>query len=88
MNTSYGVVAEQYRKRIRHFLAQQLPAGWNGIAEIRESERSEWLERWRLLLDENGLLAPAWPSEYGGGGLSAIEHIVMMEELSSIFGNA
>lgn len=82
MNTSYGVIAEQYRKRIRHFLAQQLPAGWNGIAEIRESERSGWLERWRLLLDENGLLAPAWPSEYGGGGLSAIEHIVMMEEFT------
>ena len=82
MNATYGMGAEQYRKGIRDFLAEKLPAGWNGIAEIPEPERVEWLEKWRVLLNENALLAPAWPSEYGGGGLSAIEHVVMMEEFT------
>lgn len=82
MNATYGMGAEQYRKGIRDFLAEKLPAGWNGIAEIPEPERVEWLEKWRVLLNENALLAPAWPSEYGGSGLSAIEYVVMMEEFT------
>jgi len=84
MDTTYSAVAEEYREQIRVFLAEHLPPQWQGVSAIPERERGEWLEGWRHLLGEHHLLAPAWPSEYGGGGLSAIEHVVMMEEFTLV----
>ena len=31
-------------------------------------------------LYENGLLAPSWPQQYGGGGLTPLEQVVVAEE--------
>jgi alkylation response protein AidB-like acyl-CoA dehydrogenase len=33
-------------------------------------------------LYEGGYLAPGWPVEYGGGGLSALEQVILAEELA------
>ena len=84
MDATYAADAEEYREKIRAFLAMHLPSPWRGITAIAEDERGEWLEGWRRLLNEHRLLAPEWPQEYGGGGLSAIEQVVMMEEFTRV----
>ncbi|WP_322755211.1 acyl-CoA dehydrogenase family protein, partial [Frankia sp. Cas3] len=37
---------------------------------------------WRDRLFRAGLLGVSWPAEYGGGGLTKIEQVVLMEELA------
>jgi hypothetical protein len=42
--------------------------------------RLHFTEEWRATLYENGLLAASWPRQYGGGGLSPLEQVVVAEE--------
>jgi alkylation response protein AidB-like acyl-CoA dehydrogenase len=82
MDATYSATAERYRAQIRAFLVEHLPSPWAGVPSIPESDRGEWLERWRSLLSEHGLLAPEWPTEYGGAGLTAIEQVILREEFA------
>jgi alkylation response protein AidB-like acyl-CoA dehydrogenase len=45
-------------------------------------QRDAWRAEWRKLLGEHRLVAPAWPVEYGGGGLSVVERVVLHEEFA------
>ena len=40
--------------------------------------------RWLDLMAEKGWSVPNWPKEYGGGGLSKDEYIVLLEEMARI----
>ncbi len=82
MDPRYSAEAEAYRERIQAFLGEHLAAGWHGVGALPEEQRHGWTEQWRKLLVVNGLIAPAWPKEYGGGGLSAIERVVLHEEFA------
>ncbi|MBZ6378206.1 MULTISPECIES: acyl-CoA dehydrogenase family protein [Pacificimonas] len=54
---------------------------WGGRKFTFQSEAQKvWLER----MAEKGWTAPMWPSEYGGGGLSAGEAKVLQQEMSRI----
>ena len=44
--------------------------------------RRDDTETWRRTLHEHGLLAVAWPREYGGGGLTKREQVVLAEEFA------
>ena len=37
---------------------------------------------WADALAEHGWVAPHWPQEYGGGGLSSIEQVIFNEEMA------
>jgi alkylation response protein AidB-like acyl-CoA dehydrogenase len=82
MDPRYSAEAEAYREKIQAFLAEHLPAGWKGVGALPEDQRDAWVEEWRALLVANDLIAPAWPKEYGGGGLSAIERVMLHEEFA------
>ena len=82
MDPRYSAEAEAYREKIQAFLAEHLPAGWQGVGALPEDQRDAWVEEWRSLLVRNHLIAPAWPQEYGGGGLSAIERVMLHEEFA------
>src|SRR3954454_13198707 len=93
MDPTYSAEAEEYREKIRAFLAEHLPAGWRGIGALPAEQRSGWLEDWRggaggwledwrATLAEAGLLAVAWPKDYGGAGLTAMEQVVVAEEFA------
>ena len=82
MDPTYSIEAEQYREKIRGFLAEHLPADWSGLRGLPEDQREDFVANWRTLLSDNHLIAPAWPVEYGGGGLSAIERVVLHEEFA------
>ena len=81
MDPSYSEEAGAFRARIREFLDQNLPDGWVGHGAIEsDEERSAFTHDWRQKLAANSLLAPSWPSEYGGGGLTELEQVILAEE--------
>jgi alkylation response protein AidB-like acyl-CoA dehydrogenase len=82
MDPRYSEQAEAFRQRIRAFVAEQLPPDWKGIGALPKPEALAFTEQWRAKLHEHGLLAPAWPAEYGGSGLTKLEQVVLVEELA------
>jgi alkylation response protein AidB-like acyl-CoA dehydrogenase len=82
MDPRYSAEADAYRRHVRSFLDANLPAGWEGLGALGPDERPGFVERWRALLADHGLLAVAWPKQYGGGGLTAIEQVVLAEEFA------
>jgi alkylation response protein AidB-like acyl-CoA dehydrogenase len=83
MDPTHPPDAELFRKRVREFLAEALPAGWRGLGAIDDrTEADSFVEEWRRTLAEHGLLGVSWPREYGGAGLTKLEQVVLVEELA------
>jgi alkylation response protein AidB-like acyl-CoA dehydrogenase len=78
----YPPEAETYRDKIRAFLGEHLPAGWKGIGALPPDDARIFAGEWRTTLYGNGLLAAAWPREYGGGGLTSLEQVILAEEFA------
>ena len=81
MQPTYTAEAEEYREKIQAFLAEHLPTNWNGIGALGKDESGAFTESWRRTLHEHGYLAPNWPKQYGGGGLTELEQVILAEEL-------
>jgi acyl-CoA dehydrogenase len=82
-----------FREQTRAWLIENCPA------EMREPVRGEddvcWggrnptfsspaQKRWLEVMGQRGWTAPDWPSEYGGGGLSAAETKILREEMAAL----
>ena len=80
MEPTYSDEAEAYREKIQAFLAEHLPAGWEGIGALSAPEAARFRAEWRSTLAANHLLAASWPVEYGGAGLTALEQVILAEE--------
>ncbi|MFI5798673.1 acyl-CoA dehydrogenase family protein [Streptomyces sp. NPDC051677] len=74
---------ERFRDSVREFIAELVPEGWRGIGGLDDTAREKFRGAVRAALAERGWVAPAWPVEYGGAGLSAAELIVLLEELAA-----
>lgn len=75
---------ERIRTDIREALAAVLPDDWQGSGFLPMDVRPEHMDLARKLdehLGKKNLLAPAWPEEYGGRGLSPLEQFALYEEL-------
>ncbi len=82
MQPTYPPEASEFRTKITEFLDTNLPAGWSGIGALPEDAREDFQNGWRQTLRANNLLAPNWPAEYGGGGLTHIEQVILNEEFA------
>ena len=82
MRPQYDDHAEAYREKVRAFLGEKLPAGFTGIGSLEGNALVEFTTEWRTTLYEAGYLAPGWPEEYGGAGLSALEQVILAEEFA------
>ena len=80
MHPSYSAEAEQYRAKVQQFLADNLPKNWKGTGSLEGEELESFVRSWRPVLAKSGYLAPGWPVAYGGGGLSALEQVIVAEE--------
>jgi hypothetical protein len=80
MQPTYTAEAEAYRQKVQAFLAEKLPSNWGGIGQLEGDALTGFVAEWRHVLYEAGYLAPGWPVEYGGGGLSALEQVILAEE--------
>src|SRR6185295_19600499 len=82
MRPTYSADAEAYREKVQAFLAEKLPAGWRGIGSLEGDDVSTFVGEWRTILFGAGYLAPGWPTQYGGAGLSALEQVIIAEEFA------
>ncbi|HVW33374.1 MAG TPA: acyl-CoA dehydrogenase family protein [Acidimicrobiia bacterium] len=83
MDLSFPAQAQQFRGHVRQFLEEHLPPDWAGLGAVTDRvEADRFVEQWRTTLHEHGLLAVQWPKEYGGGGMSKLEQVVLVEEFA------
>jgi len=82
MRPMYTAEAEAYREKVQAFLAENLPAKWGGTGQLDGQELTDFVTDWRKVLFNAGYLAPGWPAAYGGGGLSALEQVIIAEEFT------
>jgi alkylation response protein AidB-like acyl-CoA dehydrogenase len=82
MNMAYPAEAEAFRSTVQAFLRAELPEGWKGVGSLEGLEHEQFVQTWRKTLFENGYLAPNWPKAYGGGGMSALEQVILAEEFT------
>jgi alkylation response protein AidB-like acyl-CoA dehydrogenase len=82
MQPTYSADAEAYRQKVQAFLAEKLPSNWGGIGQLEGDAVTDFVNEWRGTLYEAGYLAPGWPVEYGGAGLSALEQVILAEEFA------
>ncbi|MDA8049778.1 MAG: acyl-CoA dehydrogenase family protein [Rhodospirillales bacterium] len=66
-----------FRARVREFLAAHYPPELRNPPKRLHFRDSK---PWYMALSRRGWLAPGWPREYGGMGLSAAKQLVMIEE--------
>ena len=87
-----------FRREVRALIEERLPERYRALAALPhegervwefdrkadEPERREAAVQWANALAERHWVAPGWPQEYGGGGLSQIEQFVFNQELASV----
>ena len=83
---------EQFRQTVRQWLEDNCPPSqrqpmqpedqsWGGrTGRFASDDARLWFERMR----DKGWVAPEWPTEYGGGGLSAQQAKVLTEEMKRL----
>ncbi|MFN8508439.1 MAG: acyl-CoA dehydrogenase family protein [Dehalococcoidia bacterium] len=90
--------AEQaaFRAEVRTLIESRLPGRYRAMAEAGGPGERQWeFDRkspdaaarasaieWHGALAERGWVAPHWPKEYGGGGLTPMEQFVLNQELA------
>ena len=73
---------EQLRSAVRDWAVANTPPGWhNELSTATKRQFREFNVRQAQLLRQAGLLAAHWPKEFGGGGFSFAEQLVIQEEL-------
>jgi alkylation response protein AidB-like acyl-CoA dehydrogenase len=73
----------EFRKEIRRFIDTEAPKPAKGVsgeeALVGNWERNQ---QWFKKLADKGWIAPAWPKEYGGAGLTTMQQFVFNEEMA------
>ena len=66
-----------FREEVRRFIAE---ADSPSISDGKVSEEEE--REWRRRLAERGWIAPSWPKEYGGAGMTVMQQFIFNEEMA------
>ena len=78
MDLSFGAEYEDFRAEVRAFLEDYRDLdGFFG-----QGDRWKQVKDMFRAMGERGWLALAWPEEYGGLGLGAVDGVVIAEELA------
>jgi alkylation response protein AidB-like acyl-CoA dehydrogenase len=78
----YSPAQQAFRAEVRDWLAANAPEELRGVDPPREPgpELAAALTRWADTLTAAGYMCVAWPTEYGGRGLTGVEVAIMNEE--------
>jgi len=87
-----------FRADVRTFIAQQLPERYRQIAEqggplgpeqdwqseyvLGDAETKQAAAQWLAALAARDWVAPHWPREYGGAGLTPVEQFILRQEFA------
>lgn len=78
----------EFREDTRAWLSENCPQGARGPGQLANGSTKITLEpdvaAWLEACVEKRFTAPTWPTQYGGGGLSAAEARVLSEEMAAI----
>jgi alkylation response protein AidB-like acyl-CoA dehydrogenase len=85
-----------FRQEVRQFIESKLPEryqrsadgaqsefGWQADRKSDEAGAQEAAAAWAAALAEKGWVAPHWPKEYGGAGLSPMEQFIYNMEMAT-----
>jgi len=83
-----------FREEVRTFIQTRLPeaykglqegegVGWQADRKSSDESRRNRAMTWANALAEKGWIAPHWPKEYGGAGLSTMEQFIYNQEMAS-----
>ncbi|MES2299232.1 MAG: acyl-CoA dehydrogenase family protein [Pseudomonadota bacterium] len=80
MDVDYSGEELAFRDSVRAFLAEKLPADLQ--RKVRQHLRLSKIDsvRWHQILAAQGWVAPAWPTQYGGPGWSAVQRHIFEDE--------
>ncbi|GAB4320312.1 MAG: acyl-CoA dehydrogenase family protein [Dehalococcoidia bacterium] len=71
-----------WRNEVRQFIQNELPEELRGSGGLfNETAGAPW-DAWRRALASRGWIAPAWPREYGGAGMTVMEQFILNQEFS------
>ena len=70
---------EAFRKEVRDFIEKECPPDLMG-GDVNFFQQVGNLFAWRAKLAKKGWVAPAWPKEYGGAGMSIMEQFIYSME--------
>jgi alkylation response protein AidB-like acyl-CoA dehydrogenase len=82
MDPTFSPAAEAFRVEVRTFLASALPVDWHGIGAMEKHDADIFSIEWRRKLYEQGYIGITWPTEYGGGGRTKLEQVVLAQEMA------
>jgi alkylation response protein AidB-like acyl-CoA dehydrogenase len=82
MDLRYSASDEAFRKDLRAWLAEAVPAHGDEPSDGDWSIRREYDTGWQRKLFEAGYAGINWPSEYGGRGAALSEQLVYYEEIA------
>lgn len=74
---------EPFRAEVQNWCAEHVPKGWReeqaGADHAQFAAFHRW---WGAELRAGGYFAPHWPKQWGGGGFSLLEQVVLGQELT------
>jgi len=82
MDFRFSPEEEAFRHEIRDWLKGNLPEDWTGDRFTRSDENRNVYREFAKRLATKKWVAPHWPAEYGGLGLSVIEQLIFNEEMA------
>ncbi len=72
-----------FRKEVGSFISDEAPKAKEGVSGMAAlAGNMEASQAWFQKLADKGWIAPAWPKEYGGAGLSVMKQFVLSEEMA------
>jgi alkylation response protein AidB-like acyl-CoA dehydrogenase len=72
---------KRFREEVRVFINTQLPKDIRERLRAGHPPRKDDIVCWHRVLNTRGWATAHWPKEYGGGGLSPIERMILAEEI-------
>ena len=87
MEFRFTAEEEAFRREVREFLREELPADWaatEGAGALGEGgeDRWEFLREFQRKLAKKGWLTLGWPREHGGMGASHMMQVIYNEEMT------
>jgi alkylation response protein AidB-like acyl-CoA dehydrogenase len=80
MDLNFTTEEENFRREVRAFLADKLPARLSDKVATGKHLSKADMQEWHAILNARGWLANHWPEQYGGPGWSAVEKFIFEHE--------
>jgi alkylation response protein AidB-like acyl-CoA dehydrogenase len=86
MEFEFTAEQKEFRLEFRDWLESSLPEEWiHGDWNVEfTDENVDFFIEWQQKMDRDGWIAPNWPEEYGGMGLSVVEDMIYRDELARV----